>query len=105
VNPEAQRIAIAKAKAALGPWEVIDRIRCERDEIRAQLREEQQLHTQTLNERDELAGYLCRIKLPLSVRFVANLADVFPGKNVRMKDVDGYLCIFSVNAITEGPAA
>jgi len=40
-------------KAALGPWEVIDRIRCERDEIRAQLREEQRLHVQTLNERDE----------------------------------------------------
>jgi hypothetical protein len=70
----------------------------ERDATIAQQREEQRLHIQTLNERNELAGYLCRIKLPLSVRFVANLVDVFPGKNVRMKDVDGYLCIFSVNA-------
>ena len=49
--------------------------------------------------RDELAGYLCRIKLPLPVRFVADLAKVFPGNNVRMKDVDGYLCIFQENAI------
>jgi hypothetical protein len=60
---------------------------------------------EALNERNELAGYLCRIKLPLSVRFVANLADVFPGKNVRMKDVDGYLCIFSVNVNMEAPNA
>lgn len=48
-------------------------------------------------ERDELAGYLCRIKLPLPVRFVADLTDVFPGKNIRMKDEGGYLCIFSEN--------
>lgn len=49
-------------------------------------------------ERNELAGYLCRVKLPLPVKFVAGLADTFPGKNVRMKDVDGYLCIFLENA-------
>ena len=49
-------------------------------------------------ERNELAGYLCRVKLPLPVKFVANLADVFPGKNVRMKDEGGYLCIFLENA-------
>jgi hypothetical protein len=48
-------------------------------------------------ERDELAGYLCRIKLPLPVRFVADLADLFTGKNIRMKDVGGYLCIFAEN--------
>lgn len=54
-------------------------------------------------ERDELAGYLCRIKLPLPVRFVADLATLFPGKNVRMKDEGGYLCIFSENA--QGMAA
>lgn len=45
-------------------------------------------------ERDELAGYLCRIKLPLPVRFVADLVGLFPGKNIRMKDEGGYLCIF-----------
>jgi hypothetical protein len=49
-------------------------------------------------ERNQLAGYICRIKLPLPVRFVADLAKVFHGKNIRMKDVDGYLCIFSENA-------
>jgi hypothetical protein len=43
------------------------------------------------------ARYLCRIKLPLPVRFVADLATLFPGKNVRMKDEGGYLCIFSEN--------
>ena len=48
-------------------------------------------------ELGELAGYLCRIKLPLPVRFVADLATLFPGKNTRMKDVDGYLCIFREN--------
>lgn len=48
-------------------------------------------------EREELAVYLCRIKLPLPVRFVADLAKAFPGKNIRMKDVGGYLCIFSEN--------
>lgn len=55
-----------------------------------------------VKERDELAGYLCRIKLPLSVRFLADLAKVFPGKNVRMKDEGGYLCIFSENAQGDG---
>ena len=49
-------------------------------------------------ERNELAGYLCRVKLPLPVKFVAGLADAFPGKNVRMKDEGGYLCIFLENA-------
>jgi hypothetical protein len=47
--------------------------------------------------RDRWARYLCRIKLPLPVRFVADLATLFAGKNVRMKDVGGYLCIFSEN--------
>jgi hypothetical protein len=54
-------------------------------------------------ERDELAGYLCRIKLPLPVQFVAKLADLFPGENIRMKDEGGYLCIFdSANVTSEG---
>lgn len=48
-------------------------------------------------ERNELAGYLCRIKLPLPVRVVADLAKLFPGKNIRMKDEGGYLCIFPEN--------
>lgn len=34
----------------------------ERDEIRAQLREEQQLHVQTLNERDALRFAICTLK-------------------------------------------
>ena len=45
-------------------------------------------------ERNELYGYLCRIKLPLPVKFIADMAKLFPGKNISMKDVDGYLCIF-----------
>lgn len=45
-------------------------------------------------EKRNCDGYLCRIKLPLPVRFVADLATLFPGENVRMKDVDGYLCIY-----------
>jgi hypothetical protein len=45
-------------------------------------------------ERDQLAGYLCRIKLPLPIKFVASLAELFPGKNIRMKDEGGYLCVF-----------
>lgn len=48
-------------------------------------------------ERDELAGYLCRIKLPLPISFLTRLTDLFPGKNFRMKNLDGYLCIFSEN--------
>jgi hypothetical protein len=56
-------------------------------------------------ERNELAGYLCRIKLPLPVRFVADLADAFPSKNIRMKDEGGYLCIFPENARAMTPGA
>jgi len=59
-------------KAALGPWEVIDRIRCERDEIRAQLREEQQLHIQTLNERDELRRTNEGLQLTFDLRWQAD---------------------------------
>ena len=56
-----------------------------------------------VKERDELAGYLCRIKLPLPIRFVADLAELFPGKNIRMKDEGGYLCIFSENKLLSHP--
>ena len=35
-------------------WPTPDNVERERDQFRAQLREEQQLHVQTLNERDEL---------------------------------------------------
>lgn len=55
-------------------------------------------------ERDQLAGYLCRIKLPLPVQFAAKLAGQFPGENIRMKDEGGYLCIFdSTNVTTQAP--
>jgi hypothetical protein len=50
-------------------------------------------------ERDQLRGYICRIKLPLPIQFVAQLAGLYPGENIRMKDEGGYLCIFdSANA-------
>ena len=39
------------------PTEWAQQLERERDEIRAQLREEQQLHVQTLNERDALAAW------------------------------------------------
>lgn len=48
-------------------------------------------------ELNELAGYLCRVKLPLPVKLIAELAVAFPGKNVRMKDEDGFLCLFLHN--------
>lgn len=48
-------------------------------------------------ERDQLAGYLCRIKLPLPMKFLADLAELFPGENVRMKEDVGYLCVFQEN--------
>ena len=47
-------------------WPNPDDVERERDEIRAQLRaqlrEEQQLHVQTLNERDEARGQLAGIE-------------------------------------------
>lgn len=46
------------------------------------------------HELNELNGYLCRIKLPLPVIFIAQLADIFPGKRIRMTEKSGYLCIF-----------
>ena len=58
---QAERESIAAYIEAYGPDAVFPcdgydharKLERERDEIRAQLREEQQLHVQTLNERDE----------------------------------------------------
>jgi hypothetical protein len=44
------------------PLEFARKLERERDEIRAQLREEQQLHIQTLNERDALRFAICTLK-------------------------------------------
>ena len=44
------------------PYAIGKKLERERDEIRAQLREEQQLHVQTLNERDEARGQLAGIE-------------------------------------------
>lgn len=49
------------------------------------------------HQRDTLAGYLCRIKLPLPAKLVAALTKQFPGETIRMKDEDGYLCIYDTS--------
>ncbi len=58
-TPESNKAKIAFTSLFAGddaywvPFIVARKLERERDEIRAQLREEQQLHVQTLNERDE----------------------------------------------------
>lgn len=60
------------------------------------------MSNQTPNPKPEAAEYLCRIKLPIPIQFVAQLAGLFPGENIRMKDEGGYPCIFdSENADVE----
>jgi hypothetical protein len=51
---------LADAQELAGPisLDLISKLKAERDEARAQLREEQHLHTVTLNERDRLADAL-----------------------------------------------
>ena len=48
------------------PYAIGKKLERERDDIRAQLREEQQLHVQTLNERDEAREHIANLKASLT---------------------------------------
>ena len=45
--------------------------------------------------------YLCRIKLPIPMTLLEELVNLFIGQNARMKEEDGYLCIFVETKQTE----
>lgn len=59
------------------------------------------------NQRDELASYLCRIKLPIPVKTLSAITSLYPGKHIRMKQEGDHLCFFestNVKGLAQMPA-